>query len=141
MTTIATDGITMAADSRVGRNDMIVSNRHMKIARLQDGTLLGLSGRASTLSALVAYFDGSMPFPKDQGEWAALYLTSEGIRLYSSDAGQAWVWVDPPHAIGSGCELALGAMLAGCSPVKAVEIAAIRDPFTGGPVEVMKVGC
>lgn len=40
---------------------------------------------------------------------------------------------EPFYAAGSGASYALGAMHAGAAPMKAMEIAAQLDPFTGGP--------
>lgn len=44
-----------------------------------------------------------------------------------------------PYAIGSGEEYAMGAMLAGCSALEAVKIAAKLDVYTGGPVRTLTV--
>ena len=43
--------------------------------------------------------------------------------------------VQPPVAVGSGCEFAIGAMAAGASSADAVRIAAKFDINTGGPVQ------
>jgi ATP-dependent protease HslVU (ClpYQ) peptidase subunit len=48
--------------------------------------------------------------------------------------------IDPPFAIGSGMDFALGAMDAGKSPAEAVEIACRRDPHSGGEVTSLSIG-
>jgi len=141
MTTIATDGKVMACDSCGGRSELIISNKLDKITRLADGSLLGLAGRSSVLPELAAWLGGKGKLPTDCGEWSALHLTEEGCWLLSSDGGRTRNLLDTPAAIGSGGELALGAMLAGAGPQKAVVIASKRDPFTGGPVQVKTLGC
>jgi ATP-dependent protease HslVU (ClpYQ) peptidase subunit len=141
MTTICTDGIVMAADSRACTNDTIACDKVMKLARLVDGSVLGISGMATIDDRLARWIMGEGEFPKDCGDWSALHLTSEGVTFYSKAHETSPRPVDCPAAIGSGREFAIGAMLAGAGPVKAVEIAAMRDPFTGGPIKAMKVGC
>lgn len=43
------------------------------------------------------------------------------------------------YSIGSGCDFAMGAMLAGKSAAEAVRIAAKLDIYTGGPVRTLTV--
>ena len=54
-----------------------------------------------------------------------------------------WCRIEPVYeahyAIGSGTKLALGAMDAGRSAKRAVEIACGRDPYTAGPVVTMRL--
>jgi hypothetical protein len=138
VTTIATDGVTMAADTLGTRAEIIFASSLDKLERLNDGSILGCAGRSATLRELALWLNGEGEFPKDHGEWGAIHLTKQGPRLYNS-SGRAWAYLDAPAAIGTGAELALGAMLVGCSPVQAVEIAARRDPFTGGEVRAMKL--
>ncbi len=45
---------------------------------------------------------------------------------------------DDPYAIGSGAGYAMGALLAGASAVRAIEIAKILDPHTGYQVQHIK---
>ena len=45
--------------------------------------------------------------------------------------------IEPFIAIGSGRKVALGALECGASARRAVEIAARRDPYTGGPIKTM----
>jgi ATP-dependent protease HslVU (ClpYQ) peptidase subunit len=137
LTTIATDGNSMAADGRACRNDVIVGDNISKMVRLADKSILGLCGRSSVLPRLAKWLEGKGAFPKDCGDWSAIHLTEEGPRLYSNDAGEGWHPLDLPAAVGSGCEFALGAMLAKKSPQGAINLAAQRDPFTGGKVEVL----
>lgn len=132
MTTIATDGRIMAADGRACRGDTLVADKVRKIDRLSDGSLLGVSGRASTQSQMAAWLNGKGKFPAEAGDWSALHVRPDGIRLYSSDGGEAFVVVDAPAAIGSGSDFALGAMMARMGPLDAVRLAAKRDLFTGG---------
>lgn len=46
--------------------------------------------------------------------------------------------VEPYHAIGSGAKCAFVALDMGANAKEAVERAAVRDPYTRGPVQVLK---
>lgn len=46
---------------------------------------------------------------------------------------------EPFYAIGSGAKLAMGAMEAGASAARAVEIACKRDPYTAPPIVTMRL--
>jgi hypothetical protein len=48
------------------------------------------------------------------------------------------VKVDLPAAIGSGADLAIGAMLSDVHPVDAIRIAKQRDTATGGRIRSLK---
>jgi hypothetical protein len=135
MTTIIANKCSMAADGRGCSNEIIAGDSGVKVIRLQDGSLLGTSGPTFALELMREWLDGDCveEFPKDAGEFGALHLTISGeIRLYTDASKRSWRQVDPPAAIGSGRELAMGAVLAGATLLEAVRIASLRDPFTGG---------
>jgi len=137
VTTVATDGATMACDGRGCKGDIILAEDGCKILRLGDGSLLGVAGNASTQYQLAKWIEGRGEFPNDANFGAVHLLVDGQARLYASDGGEYYAEVDLPLAIGSGAELALGAMLAGASPQKAVLIASRRDPFTGGTISTL----
>lgn len=61
------------------------------------------------------------------------------IRIYDQRLG--WFKLAAPfHAIGSGHELAIGAMAAGASAIEAVKIAIQYESGCGGPIQVEVVG-
>jgi hypothetical protein len=138
MTTIATDGKSMAADGRGCIHDTIAGDRGQKIYRLKDNSLFSLSGATYAADLFVEWLDeGADPskFPENMGEYGAIHLLTDGeAHYYNQDSKRAWRLVDCPFAVGSGREFAMGAMMAGASPAQAVRIAATRDPFTGGIV-------
>jgi ATP-dependent protease HslVU (ClpYQ) peptidase subunit len=134
MTTIVTDGKSMAADGRGCSQDSIVSDRLVKVARLNDGSLLGVSGPSFSLDFFAEWLNNPQnEFPKDIGDFAALHLTRKGeVHLYVESSKRSYREMDLPAGIGSGREFAIGAMLAGASPIEAIRVASLRDPFTGG---------
>ncbi len=137
MTTIATDGKTMAGDSRGCAANKIRSDHELKVRRLKDGRIVGFSGTASSAKAYVEWLDGG-PVPHKEDNFALLVLERDGTAriIYDDITSDP---VDLPAVLGSGGDLALGAMLAGASPKEAVKIAILRDPFSGGKVVVESI--
>lgn len=134
MTTIATDGRSMAGDGARFMNDIQRSSTVEKVVRLPDGSLLGCSGDSPDCEAFRQWVVGGQVGPRPSAKsLSALHLQPDGTLLYYSVRGLG-VTAEAPAAVGSGNELALGAMLAGVSPKRAVEIAAERDPFTAGRI-------
>ena len=134
MTTIATDGKSMAADGRcVTGSETIVEDACRKIVRLKDGRILGLAGKRSDLFLLEAWFnDPASPKPKFEGD--ALLLAPDGV--FFVDSALIPIASQTPIALGSGKDHALTAMDIGASPGVAVHLASLRDPFTGGTITV-----
>ena len=132
MTTVATDGRTMAGDSLTNAGG-IVTRLAPKVHRLPDGRIFGCSGVTVDCLKFEAYLRDGGEQPKVGDEWSALVLNTDGTVDYY-DEGFIPVRYLLPAAIGSGREIALGAMYAGATPTQAVEIAAKVDTCTGGPI-------
>lgn len=66
-------------------------------------------------------------------------LRAEGIYVYESTLIPARI-KEPFYAIGTGSAYAIAAMHLGKSPREAVEIAALFDPATRGPIDVITIG-
>jgi ATP-dependent protease HslVU (ClpYQ) peptidase subunit len=135
MTTIACDGKTMAGDGLAARNTLITTLDATKVAMLDDGRIVGTAGEKPCCRRFLAWLQdgGARPKLKDL---AALVLHPDGRLVYHTDSDPEGTVTGIPNAIGSGCEIAIGAMLAGLSPERAVEIAADRDVYTGGTITV-----
>lgn len=136
MTTIATDGRTMAADSRGCANDVIRCDNEQKLRRLKDGRIVGFSGTSSAAREYIDWLDNGGDRPKIEDSFAALVLHQNGTAEVHCDNALPDE-ADLPAVLGSGGAIALGAMLAGATPEQAVAIAAQRDPFTGGKIKAM----
>lgn len=139
MTTIAADAKRglMACDSMTSTMDSWWPST--KVHRVP-GALIGGAGEAAGIRTFVAWYsDGQRsPKPKIPDSFCALVLTSEGLCYWASNL------VPEPiergfHAIGSGGNAALGAMLAGASVQKAVQIACEIDTSSGGEVVLHKL--
>lgn len=130
MTTIATDGRTIAADSTMNWNNMH-QGPFRKLHRVSDG-IIGCAGEyEATLEFVDWYRDGGEK-PALPDDLEALVLSADGVRYYGSRC--TGFEVPCPVAIGSGSVIATAAMMAGASPIRALEIACLLDPASGGPV-------
>lgn len=135
MTTIAyRDGVMAADRSAHLGDDWIKPDRVTKIVRLSDGSLFAAAGETGVWGGLLEWF---LAAEADRGERPKIpdcdvfLLKPDGVLWFYTGAGRREV--DAPFAaIGSGSPVALGAMWAGCTAKRAVEIAAKVDPWTGG---------
>ena len=135
MTTIAYDGTTLAADRRSTDANAKRCGVCCKVTRMDIPGLgpcrVGAAGEYPSIGAA-----------------AGTVEPNEGTDLLAVDSrGRAWVklgkstWMRAPRprtcAIGSGRDIAMGAMLAGADAAQAVRIAAKVDPCTGDGVDTL----
>lgn len=138
MTTIAyRDGI-MAADTLITSNGM-VDGYHQKIARNAVGDLAGASGNSAKCCAFLAWFSGGEkhePPEWDEETGNGLIVRCDGaVELYMQH-GRSDLRADF-YAIGSGYQIAIGAMAAGASAKEAVAAAIKIDTCSGGEITVL----
>lgn len=134
MTTIATDGRTMAGDGAQFMGDIQRAASVAKVVKLPDGSIVGCSGHTTDCETFRQWLIGGQVGARPKAKsLSALLLRTDLSLVYFNERGSG-VPAEAPATVGSGNELALGAMLAGASPKRAVEIAAERDPFTGGTI-------
>lgn len=109
-----------------------------------DGAVIGLSGHYADCWHFVRWW------PKRKTEeltfrtfcdddtpdvWALVY--HHGVLEKWTQHCQPTPIYEPFFAIGSGCQAALAAMHMGASAEKAVQIASLVDPYTGGEIETI----
>lgn len=137
MTTIATDGRTMAADRACNGNGYL-HGEVCKLRRAKDGSIIGLTGTPYAFDAFAEWFDSdrSEPFDGKDDELDILVLCPDGRVLAFNHTGRCYE-AGTPACAGSGSQFAYGAMDAGADPRRAVEIATIRDHGSGCGVDVM----
>ena len=135
MTTVAYDGRTMACDGLgVDPWDKITCRSINKIT-LHSGTYIGSCGEKSLIQRGVRYLTGKdkkKPVFKDD-EGFTLLIVRGGLAQLCGPSMEPFS-VDVPIAIGSGAEIALGAMYSGKTAKQAVKIASTVDVFTGGRI-------
>lgn len=135
MTTIATDGKSMVGDGQREHRGTITNRNAQKVRRLKDGTLLGTAGCVAMGDQVVEWLNngGSVPELKGDEGFVCLHLKAEG-ELYMIGPECVPSRIEPPFAVGSGMDFAVGAMHAGANPKRAVEIAVMCDPNSGGKI-------
>mgnify|MGYP000879959484 CR=1 FL=1 len=142
MTTIATDGKTIASDSLVTYGHERGAGKVEKI-RVHMGRIYALGGLGCMMPALIEWhLAGADPrnTPPCSSEigWDLLVIDAGGIVRYSNAAPYA-APVHPPWAMGQGAEFALGAIYAGASPAEAVAIACRLSTTSCLPVQVVDI--
>jgi len=151
MTTIAyRDGI-LASDSLCTCNGVVVGE-YEKIVDLH-GFLLGGCGGIAEVCRFFEWFEehhhGDKPLPvpdtlkvKPEDGYTIIYVHKA--------TGQTWQLDDGAHphkltapfmAIGSGRQIALGAMEMGASAEQAVLAARVHDIYTGGEIRKLEAKC
>lgn len=140
MTCIATDGRSIAGDGRMVAGDMIVDEATKKLWRAADGSAVGGSGEVTELALLREWFRAGEPkdtLPKISDKVCVLILRRDGRVEWMDHHFTPVPWA-APTAIGVGDEMAIGAMLAGKSPRRAVELVASRMMGVGGRIREMR---
>jgi hypothetical protein len=139
MTTIAADSKRglMACDSMTSTADAWWPSTKVHRA---GNALIGGAGESAAIRQFVAWYaDGlRLPKPKLPDTFCCLVLNPDGLFYWASNL------IPEPiergfHAIGSGGNAALGAMLAGANVKRAVEIATQVDTGSGGEVVLHKL--
>lgn len=140
MTTIATDGKTMAGDGRsCDAGGLICSETIVKVRKLRDGRIFGHSGRPYDIDKIETWLNGGGEMPAvDEDNFDLIVLEADGqAYCYDHRGGRTPEML--PAAIGSGIDLAIGAMEAGASPEHAVRIACKRHSGSGGKITVLSL--
>jgi hypothetical protein len=140
VTTIACDGKVMAADGLVTNgNDIAVEFDEKKIWRLPDGSILGAAGSTDGCEAIRRFLSNADEKLETVAEFDAIRLMPDGSGLsYSDKGGEKSTRCTWPATLGTGGSIALGALLAGASPRRAVEIACQRDCGSGGKIRTLR---
>lgn len=139
MTTIAADAKRglMACDSMTSTGDAWWPST--KVYRVGDA-LIGGAGEVAAIRSFVQWYaDGQRtPKPKIADTFCALELSKDGVFYWAANLQPSLI-ERGFHAIGSGGNAALGAMLAGANVKRAVEIATQVDTGSGGEVVLHKL--
>jgi ATP-dependent protease HslVU (ClpYQ) peptidase subunit len=144
VTTIATDGYSIAADGRTTMSGIILSENENKLVSMSDGSVIGYAGARSTALHAISEIEDAELHRREpdavEGDYTLLRLYPSGaVALMDDGVGLRHpLWVTPPFAIGSGSVAATAAMVARASPKKAVRIAMGVDSNSGGVINVRK---
>lgn len=139
MTTIAFDGKTLAADTNW---ESAYRQQHdtSKIER-HGGVAWGAAGQASDCVLFDRWMKAGRPEDQkppldDHGCFSALVI-QDGKSQRCEGKSLVFLPAGIPAATGSGCAEAMGAMMAGATAKRAVEIAIKLDSGTGGKVRTL----
>jgi ATP-dependent protease HslVU (ClpYQ) peptidase subunit len=144
MTTIATDGVTIAADGLAARGDE-VCRQDVKKIREKDGVIYAMSGPLPIFAPLMEWHSNGakvadVPQVHSDLEWGLLVISNAGAFEYSSRCVYP-SQVEMPFTLGSGADYAMGAMHAGKTPAEAVQLVIDKclNVHTGGRVQVINI--
>lgn len=141
MTTIAFDGVTIAADSLQTFGCQRAPGTFAKL-RWHNGVLFAVTGASGAFTALVQwYFAGAAPekAPKvDGATWTLIVINGGDASVYTSTVPYAEP-LSAPFAYGSGADFALGAMAVGATAAEAVAAAVKLDVWSGPPITSFRV--
>jgi hypothetical protein len=144
MTTIAFRFPYVAADSGSSAGGVRTFKAH-KLIKCPDGSIAAGSGEAVFVSSFLRWaFEGAHePAPAtgrgDDAVGRGLILHVNGsFTSYEGDGSVSFK--AEYYAMGSGHEMALGAMAFGASAGQAVAAALKHDCYSEGPIEVLQIG-
>lgn len=138
MTTIAYDGITLAADSLVTSGSTAFGKTN-KIYRLRDKGYVALAGNIAYHPEIVDWLNGApMPEVKEGVVFSGLHISPEGV---AEEFGESLKKCPAcvPWAGGSGEAFALAGLALGLNAVEAVKLACKLDIYSRGPVRSVKI--
>jgi ATP-dependent protease HslVU (ClpYQ) peptidase subunit len=135
VTTVCTDGRTIAADSLMTCGETVSGRKTKKLHRMADGSIIGSAGEMTSIYKALAALEAGKSY---KGSYRFLRLFPNGAILEYEGCTDP-IPGEAPAAIGSGRVVALAALDCGMSPKEAVKIAMKRDVYTGGRVTEMSV--
>lgn len=139
MTTIATDGKTMAGDGMITENDHVCLTDHVKVRRLSDGRLVGFCGNVYNWDEFASWLDRKATDapPKVHDGFGCIILYPGGSIRSCDEHGRTFPEL-APVAIGSGARFALAAMDLGMNAEDALKYTCTRDIYSGGEITVLE---
>jgi hypothetical protein len=125
----------IAADSQAS-----FDGGHYLVSKIRPGTnsVFAAAGDWAKILKYYSSLEKDGDGPDEEHDLDVIELREDGIWVYSESLYPAKIKNDF-FAIGSGAAYAIAAMHCGKTPVEAVEIAALYDPATGGPVDTFNL--
>lgn len=141
MTTIAFDGVTMAADGRSTSGYVIATDEFVKVHRT-NGKLWALCGEPRFIDSIARFLTDGTPIAQSKDDECLYeYIVWDGCKLmsYMNDrsVGDEWHY---PMGFGSGGNAATAAMRAGLNAIDAVKVAITMDVYSGGKITALTLG-
>lgn len=142
MTCVAWDGKHLAADRQATNSEMRRAVR--KVHRLKTGELVAITGLEDGGRELIDWYEAGA----DRDKWPPLQATNDWVRMIVVRGAAVFEYGQRPVAIrinapffawGSGRDFAMGALAAGASARRAVEIASRFNVYCGLGVDQVRV--
>lgn len=142
MTTIASDGKTVAADGQMTAGNEIVSRDRTKIKTHKDA-ILAFTGASALQDVMFTWYEEGADPAKITGclsdqDWTLAVFRAAGVMYYRNNCPYPLA-AAYPFAVGNGQDYATGAMMAGASARRAIEIACDKDIMTSGQIAVLEI--
>lgn len=145
MTTVAYRDGVMAGDTMTSSGGTLIATRSK--VHVIGGHLVGTAGEAAMALMFLEWFainhtpgrrrQARPPHWPTGDRFEAVTVGADRVVTHWSDRLHPIVLSARFHAIGSGLQLAFGAMAAGATAAQAVKIAMQFDPFTAGEIETI----
>ena len=146
MTTIVTDGKTVAADGLIcyGQEKGAQSVRKIVVRTARDGKkrVFAFSGAHAMFAAVAEWFEQGavpkdVPTATDDGWSMLVFEAHRNVNVFSTCPYPCEF--SGVFGIGTGSSYAIGAVFAGASPEKGVLVASRLDRDTGGKIFVVNI--
>ena len=135
MTTIVFDGETLASDSRATGN--YIEDKTQKLFT-QGNRHYGFCGRITSAHLFLQWANNrTEEKPRLDDDFEVIEIDKG--KPYYYDKNLVKTKASTPCSIGSGCHLAMSAILCGKNAKEAVSIAKLLDEGSGGKVQAIKV--
>lgn len=148
MTTIVFANNELSGDGRCTIGDTVISDEIIKVYNINN-RLVGFAGRyasglkflewfeefdnANVVQQQVPFVSVNIPELMEDEDFTGIVAYPEGyVMLF--EGGKAFYEVQAPYAIGSGADIALGALDQGATAEEAVRVACKRNVLSGGVV-------
>jgi ATP-dependent protease HslVU (ClpYQ) peptidase subunit len=141
MTTLATDGTTIAADGQVTCGDTIEDTNAKNVFRLKDGRAFGFAGCLASGFQFQWWPDNGMnldELPTLSEDFSAVVIDGSKTVLVFDHLLRT-MKMPAPYTTGSGMQYAITAMDLGATPKEAVKAACKRDVWSSGTIRSVTV--
>jgi ATP-dependent protease HslVU (ClpYQ) peptidase subunit len=131
MTTVVCTRTEMASDSQLTGDYRASAKKIWKV----NGGIVGIAGSYAACVQFVKWLQGKLEDLPEMDEVDAMVLTKEGKILHYNQSSEPFEIEDDYSAIGSGGAAAMAAMYMGADVERAIEVAILVDPGTGGKIQ------
>lgn len=143
MTTIAYDGKTISADSRITSGNEIITDNQQKIFKLKKNSknyiAFAISGEIRFARVFEKWIKSNGEFTLSMENTCIVAITNKGKahKYYDDDNYESSM--SECVCVGSGRDYAITALRLGKTPKVAVKIASELDVFTGGKITSLNI--